>query len=500
MKALKYVLCLASAMTLLSSCLFQEDEKFSESAGLRGQNYVNSIKEVLYTPEHGWVMQYFANNQEFFETYDEIDKDFIRYYTKGYNIYCRFFADETVILSSDHEWLRNNPGTFQSDTSLYTLNEQDGPVLSFDTWNDILSVFSDPACPTHPDYEKYGDNGLDGVGLMGDNEFVVTRVSADEILMRGERHDGIVRLLRCPCPIDEYRQKVAAAATELVTSRCPNFVICSTYRDLTDSIFCYDLKTSVMNFSYIPSADGVIKGQPFIMTIDGMRFQRSTPLDFYVVREDGDTVRWSYNVQNFAFDEAHSCLKSDEESVVLIPDWKAYVRSRFSGSRVTFDNTASCAAFNTLYNKIEQGVAALKGSTTAEGTTFTSASLTKLSWGKTSEASPSKSVNGLAFSAAINLSYKVGSKTQTSKMRPVYGFEARFIDNMSVDNTFTIEVDETNYSDFLTGFFSSQMADYVAMANMLKGTYTIKPDDYFNPKEITLTKVDDPSFFLVISL
>lgn len=399
MKHTKSIVSMAVAsMALFSGCLFQEDDAFDESAALRSQHMVNDVNARLYSPEHGWVMQYFATRENSFDYYDELASpsggDYVTVYTKGYNIYCQFFKNGTCILGSDHEWIRNytnntnNVGhVFVTDTTLFELNEQDGPVLSFNTWNEVLSPFVDPSNPNHWDFNRYGDNALNGEGLHGDNEFIIKSISDDEIVMKGQRHEGLVRLLRCPMPIEEYRQSVAKAESLVLRSKATDFMLISDNGTYADTVYTYGMNTSVMGFAYAESADEVVNYQPFISTINGIRFQRPVDLQFYKVTAPGDTTWWSYTTQEFRLNDTNTGLVSDDGKMVFTPNWMKTVNGQMLQSRsVSISLTEGCEKWQEL-------CAALNESMAQVNKTY---SVVSISLGKSSE-SGSKGRNGLAF-------------------------------------------------------------------------------------------------------
>ena len=133
------LMCATAAM-LSTSCTFEQEDYFDESASLRITHLNEDIQSRLVNQStgenNGWVIQYFVAGT------DEMDFE-------GFNLFGRFYKNNTVTLASNHRYLRNgNANKYTEHTSHYEMLAEEGPVLSFNTWNDILTVFEDPVSPT----------------------------------------------------------------------------------------------------------------------------------------------------------------------------------------------------------------------------------------------------------------------------------------------------------------------------------------------------------------
>ena len=53
-----FALCAAPAA--LTSCQFEDEDFFEESASLRVEHTNEKVQQLLVAPEHGWVLQYFC--------------------------------------------------------------------------------------------------------------------------------------------------------------------------------------------------------------------------------------------------------------------------------------------------------------------------------------------------------------------------------------------------------------------------------------------------------
>jgi len=419
------------ASATLSSCLFEEDDIFGESAALRGQHYTKTITDVLYTPTNGWQMQYFANPT-----------------SKGYNIYCQFFENGSVILASDHDYIRvGKAGTLRADTSTYVLNEQDGPVLSFNSWNDILSVFTDPVDP------KSGAE--DGEGLQGDNEFVVTKVEGERITMRGERHEGIVIMQQCDRPWKEY-YKYIQDFRDYITNQ-----LVTTYYVTTgnaDTAYFSNLRTGY--FDYLDRLNDPLKKEQIacVFTASGFRMQFPDSLGM-------DTF------QEFIITEDSSKLVSENGKIQCIPMWDYYVAKHtdiwnFNKEELTTEQQA-------LYTAIEEEIKKYN----------TAWSLKSLGLGKSTGGS---SVNGLV-ATCYTTTAKVDTKVNTfglemSFARKNYGEIEVAAGTKTDKNMQTVTKKATQMTQLFNNF-----------AATLNGVYNVTPKNYFLPVGGTYTS-DKSSF------
>lgn len=90
---------------------------FDDSSANRIEASLAQVNEVLLSAKNGWLMKYYPNaNQKY----------------GGYNLFLYFSADGKVTAASDVA------GVGERMTSLYSLKQSAGAVLSFDTYNSII--------------------------------------------------------------------------------------------------------------------------------------------------------------------------------------------------------------------------------------------------------------------------------------------------------------------------------------------------------------------------
>lgn len=167
---------LSLAVMTAASCLKDQQDIFDKTASARMQEFLENARTILTGAEHGWRMEYFTDYG-------------------GYN-YALKFKDGEVTASSEMK-----PG--QTVTSYFKLTTDDGPVLSFDTHNEILHFF---ATPSQSEFEGKG----------GDFEFIILSAEPDEIVLKGERSGKIARLYPLDRPVADYTQKMAEIIRNLL--------------------------------------------------------------------------------------------------------------------------------------------------------------------------------------------------------------------------------------------------------------------------------------------
>lgn len=156
MKKTAIILLFLAIPVLFTSCLFDEEDLFDKSASERIEAAKQEAKAVLESAENGWHVRYFPSpTQEF----------------GGYNLFFKFSEGKVTIASE----IERDPST--TETSLYSLGEDLGVTLNFDTKNSLINYFVHPRNP----------DGLGSTykGMEGDYKFTVTETSAEQVILRG---------------------------------------------------------------------------------------------------------------------------------------------------------------------------------------------------------------------------------------------------------------------------------------------------------------------------
>lgn len=303
------LLAIAGAVT---SCSNKEDDIFDQAAAVRMDAAKTETKALLVSAENGWELSYFADND----------------WEEGHVILMKFHNDETVDMMGSNAWVANafnyaDMYTPQQETSLYQMISDDGPVLTFNTFNKVLHIFSEPYNLPSPQYNpnnvpfpygptekniagNEGDVNEAGYGHNGDYEFVVLSRSENEIILRGKKTKIKMRMRRLDPDVDwiQYFAKTARVMNNTFSNRFGDLKIVVDGHELHLS----NLTKGVMHI-LADDDDPLLETVkiPFIYTPDGIRLREP-----YTGYEDRLP---NIGIQNFTFndDGTLSCVEKPVE-------------------------------------------------------------------------------------------------------------------------------------------------------------------------------------------
>ena len=192
MKKIFFYIMFAVAGLSLQSCLHDDDEIFDKSAAERINEAVANAKEVLTSSQEGWVMHYYVGRE---------------YAYGGLNLAMKFTDGKVQMYN---ETAKNSDGSYKSVVSTYKITRDQGPVLAFDTYNDLLHVYGDPA----------GSGPTDVDGWEADYEFVIMNISEDQntITLQGKKFNNTIVLERLTRPVAEYFDAATKMAESLTNA------------------------------------------------------------------------------------------------------------------------------------------------------------------------------------------------------------------------------------------------------------------------------------------
>lgn len=174
---------LAVATMSLQSCLKDQEDFFEESSSERLQAVLENTKAVLTSSENGWIFDYYPD----------------RNLSYGGFIYTVKFDDKKASV-------RCEIAPDMEETSLYKLNTNNGPVLSFDSYNTLMHYF---ATPSSGKYEAQD----------GDFEFMIMDVTEELVTLRGLRTGNTMYLHRLTEDPEEYIKEIEKISNyNLITS------------------------------------------------------------------------------------------------------------------------------------------------------------------------------------------------------------------------------------------------------------------------------------------
>lgn len=243
MKRINYIL-FSFILFALAACSPEEKDLFNDSSANRMSASLAQVKEVLLSAKNGWLMKYYPSSTQKYG---------------GYNILLSFTADGKVTAVSDAA------GTDVNVTSLYSLKQSAGVVLSFDTYNGAIHIFASP------------DSGIGGMGtgMEGDYDFtVMEECSPEKVVLKGTKSGSLAVMTPLADGVDwnEYIEKIYDMNDIMVGY--PAFIF-------EDGDYSADLMVSWNRLvATQKEGDNVsYTYAPYVLTADGLEFYRPFTLN-----------------------------------------------------------------------------------------------------------------------------------------------------------------------------------------------------------------------------
>lgn len=285
-KVFSIIIC-GAVVAGFTSCKNEEEDIFGESSALRLNHAVATYDDLLTSAENGWVMEYFANEEE-----------------QGYPMLVKFDKSGAVTFAAKNHYSSND--VYATEESLYEVIADNGPVLSFNSYNTLFHIFADPADNPETGTE---DNPIDetGVGHEGDYEFVIYEGDADHFRMKGKKHGLEINMYKLPAdqPWDTYYDKLDEIKNSYFSP-----LIETNYLSVGEERYTITgMSDGVLDF--VPEGGDPISQTvttPFIVRLDGS-IHLCTPFE----GEDEN-----FSVQNFSLADDGTLVCTDEGQTAVI--------------------------------------------------------------------------------------------------------------------------------------------------------------------------------------
>ncbi len=331
-KVFSIIIC-GAVVAGFTSCKNEEEDIFGESSALRLNHAVATYDDLLTSAENGWVMEYFANEEE-----------------QGYPMLVKFDKSGAVTFAAKNHYSSND--VYATEESLYEVIADNGPVLSFNSYNTLFHIFADPADNPETGTE---DNPIDetGVGHEGDYEFVIYEGDADHFRMKGKKHGLEINMYKLPADQawDTYYDKL-----DEIKATC-----------LPDNINTLWLSAGDERYSITGVSDGLLNfvpegGDPISQTV-------TTP---FIVRLDGTVHLCSafegenenFAIQNFKMDENGYLVCQDENQDAFISAGSVY--DLFLSNEYVWNFASFVGIMDDLYPEVAKSVTELAGNEFSE--------------------------------------------------------------------------------------------------------------------------------------
>ena len=289
---MKRILSITLAATFLgcvfSGCVRDEELIFEKSASLRLKDVVDNAQKTLVGAEYGWKLYY----------YPHPDLDY-----GGYMFTLKFTEDEVEAWGDLFS---------ESSTSLYKMSYDDGPVLSFDTGNEVLHYF---ATPSGSSKNLYGESGL-YQAHKGDFEFLIMKSSPEEIVLKGKRSGNILYMYPLSESPESYIAKATQTYNDVFVSSYTGTISgeqAEAYIDLTNRWITLKLTSDSH-----AEADDAEAEVPFLYTDTGLLFHDPVTIGGYTI-EALDWVNDTQSLVSRSGDPVAVSLKGQ-----LPPGWRSY--------------------------------------------------------------------------------------------------------------------------------------------------------------------------------
>lgn len=287
-RILSITLAAAFLGCVFSGCVRDEELIFEKSASLRLKDVVDNAQKTLVGAEYGWKLYY----------YPHPDLDY-----GGYMFTLKFTEDEVEAWGDLFS---------ESSTSLYKMSYDDGPVLSFDTGNEVLHYF---ATPSGSSKNLYGESGL-YQAHKGDFEFLIMKSSPEEIVLKGKRSGNILYMYPLSESPESYIAKATQTYNDVFVSSYTGTISgeqAEAYIDLTNRWITLTLTSE--------SHEGDDDAQaevPFLYTDTGLLFHDPVTIGGYTI-EALDWVNDTQSLVSRSGDPVAVSLKGQ-----LPPGWRSY--------------------------------------------------------------------------------------------------------------------------------------------------------------------------------
>ena len=240
MKKTYRLLFALTALVFTASCTPEVEDAFNKPSPDRIAEAISETKDILTAAPNGWKMAYQGSGG-----------------FGGFNILCKFDKEDNVFCEEESDHAKA--------TSHYTVQQGQGVLLSFDSFNAALHKYSDPVGKIN------GKSvGKDGKGFQGDFEFRVMSCTKDSIVLEGRKHGD--RVVMTPMPEDltwdSFFTQIATVASGMSSER---------YNIIIDK----DTLPARMNLHTLHTTDknGKAVAIPFIYTPQGIEVLKGDSLN-----------------------------------------------------------------------------------------------------------------------------------------------------------------------------------------------------------------------------
>lgn len=295
-----YNISLLMAIFIFAACSPEVEDLFNETASERINKAIKEDLNILQSAKNGWVIEYYPSPTKMYG---------------GFTILTSFDDEKNATVSCD---------LFASDkkvTGLYDVKQSTGPTLTFDTYNEVFHLFSEPL-------NNFGI-GNSGKGMEGDYEFLILECTPEKVILKGKKTG--TKMLMTPLPENKTWKEYLDEVKGVSKKASP-----ALYDVKVGTEKKYDVEQLYHKF-VLTHEDGTQEDLPFVYTTNGIKFYE--PVDLGNVQ-----------MQSLTWDEERKAyVNGDIAMEAFIPEgYKAY--DEYLGTYLFYYNSTKKVTLSRVEN------------------------------------------------------------------------------------------------------------------------------------------------------
>lgn len=163
-KKINIIIGVLLVLVVISSCKRLENPIFDQNPSAKMTEALENARKAIKANPKGWMIKYYPNSNKAYG---------------GFNIFAVFNSDSEVTLTSDVNT--------DEIRSTFDVIAEGGPVLTFNGYNKVIHMFSEPGA----------DSGIGPAdsGMQGDFEFIIIEATEEQITLKGKKSGNIMYMV-----------------------------------------------------------------------------------------------------------------------------------------------------------------------------------------------------------------------------------------------------------------------------------------------------------------
>lgn len=256
-----------AALLVTASCSRTEDPVYEQTPTQRIEQTLQTAQSALIQPSNGWIMR----------IYPSADRKW-----GGYTVLVKFAEDGSLVSAGE---LFDKDKTY---SSYYKINNSNLPVLTFDTFNKPIHLFSLPNLNyiIAEDKQERGTDSRLGIfsgastnkGLDGDYAYRIISASASRVELQGVR--TATRIILEPAPETAWSEQLAAIQTASTTFAMPRVKL-----TIGETTYSGRMNVDTRQLRFTDASGNVVLSTAFCYTGTGIRLYEAITLGGVSIEE-----------------------------------------------------------------------------------------------------------------------------------------------------------------------------------------------------------------------